>query len=243
MRTGPKWMIAGAAVTGLWSAYELAVKPWMFSWGATPEERSRRWPGDELTPRTRGICTRAITIQAPPERIWPWIVQIGQDRAGFYSYTWLENFFRAEMCNTFRLVPEWQQRHVGDDVWLAAKHRYGGLARMTIAQLEPRRAMVTVAYADRDVMLSSQWAPHGSWNFLLDPKADGSTRLIMRSVFPERLTPADRLTSLFWDPAHFVMERKMMLTIKRLAESTPAAEAGAVEQSSAPPPARAKEPA
>lgn len=218
MNTRTRLLVAGATA-GLLGAYELLLKPRMFSWGATPEEFSRTWPGDELTPQAQGICTRAVTINAAPEQVWPWLMQIGQDRAGFYSYSWVENLFRAGMHNTYELVPEWQERHVGDDLWLAAKHRYGGRARMTIVRLEPYRAMVTVAYGDREAALNARWAPHGSWNFLLDPLPDGRTRFIMRSVLPERFSFPERLAaSFFWDPSHFIMERKMMLTIKRLVE-------------------------
>jgi hypothetical protein len=230
MRRTSKILLAGAAAAGVLGFYEFALKSKMFSWGATPEECSCTWPGDELTPHTLGICTRAITIQATPEQIWPWIMQIGQDRAGYYSYTWLENLFRAEMSNTLRLVPAWQHRQVGDDLWMAAKHRYGGRARMTVAQLDPFRAMVNVAYDDRESALNANWAPHGSWNFLLQPissEASSSpiTRFIMRSILPEQMGPLARAFSLFWDPAHFIMERKMMRTIKRLAEQTARREA------------------
>ncbi len=230
MRTTSKLLLTGAATAGLLGAYELALKPKIFSWGATPEECSRTWPGDEFTPDTRGICTRAITIQATPEQIWPWIMQIGQDRAGYYSYAWLENLFRAQMSNTLQLVPAWQHRQVGDDLWMAAKHRYGGRARMTVAHLEPYRAMVNVAYDDRETALKAQWAPHGSWNFLLQPissEASSSpiTRLVMRSILPEEMGLGARVFSLFWDPAHFIMERKMMRTVKSLAEETARREA------------------
>jgi hypothetical protein len=223
MKTISKMLVGGAAVTAVLSAYEFIFKPQMFSWGATAEECSRSWPGDEFTPRTSGVCTRAITINATPEDIWPWIMQIGQDRAGFYSYTWLENLFRAEMNNTFKLVPEWQHRQVGDDLWMAAQHHYRGMARMTIARIEPYRALVNVPYPDRDSALNVQWAPHGSWNFILQPvpgdeQLKPSTRLIMRSVRPESMSLSACAASLFWDPAHFIMERKMMYTIKRLAE-------------------------
>lgn len=225
MQTASRLLLTGAVASGALAVYEFLLKPKMFSWGATPDECSRVWPGDEFTPATRGVCTRAITIQATPEQIWPWIMQIGQDRAGYYSYTWLENLFRAEMSNTLKLVPAWQHRQVGDDLWMAAKHRYHGRARMTVARLEPFRAMVNVAYEDRESALNAEWAPHGCWNFLLQPISSGDssspiTRLVMRSILPEQMSAGARAFSLFWDPAHFIMERKMMRTIKRLAEET-----------------------
>src|SRR5512146_2147654 len=115
MKPKEKLICAGALSAAAAGVYALAVRPWMLDWGATPAEIQRVWPGDELSPRTRYRHLRAITINAPAEQVWPWILQIGQDRAGYYSYTWLENVFRAEMHNTYRLVPEWQERHVGQD--------------------------------------------------------------------------------------------------------------------------------
>ena len=79
-----------AAGTVLGIAYDRFLRPWHQHWGMTPDELNRSWPGDELVPNACGDATHAVTINAPPSQIWPWIVQIGQDRAGFYSYTQLE---------------------------------------------------------------------------------------------------------------------------------------------------------
>lgn len=239
MKTISKLLLGGAAAAGALALYQFKLKPRMLSWGATPEECARTWPGDDYTPHSLGICTRAVTIHATPEQIWPWIMQIGQDRAGYYSYTWLENLFRAEMSNTLHLVPEWQHRAVGDDLWMAAKHNYGGRARMTVAYIEPFRSMVNVTYADRESALNGGWAPNGSWNFHLLPvhheaSSNPATRLVMRSVLPERMGLVARAATLFWDLAHFVMERKMILKIRKLVEQTaetPAMAAFSVEQS------------
>lgn len=211
--------IAGLAI----GAYAFGVRPRIRTWGATPWEHFREWPGDELTPQTKRRATRAITIHATASEIWPWILQIGQDRAGFYSYTFLENLFRARMRNTYRIVPEWQQRRVGDDFWLAPKHRYGGQARIVVARLKPERALVLVQPQDAKSAIDDGYAPHGSWSFHLQPINRNSTRLIMRSVAGEHPTMKEKLADLFfWEPAHFIMERRMMTRIKQLAEAMPA---------------------
>ena len=222
-RTALSW---AGAITGLaLGAYAFGVRPRIRTRGATPWEHFREWPGDELTPQTRGRATRAITIHATPSEIWPWILQIGQDRAGFYSYTFLENLFRAEMRNTYRIVLEWQQRSVGDDFWLAAKHRYGGHARIVVAQLEPERALVLVQPRDAESAIDRGYAPHGSWSFYLQPIDRNSTRLIMRSIAGEHPTMKEKLADLFfWEPAHFIMEWRMMTRIKQLAEAKAAGE-------------------
>lgn len=213
-------LLVTSAAAGCAVGVYLALRPRIHRWGATDAEIYRMWPGDELTPDSLLRQTRAITIQAPAERVWPWIVQIGQDRAGFYSYTVLENLFLAEMRNTYRIVPEWQTRRVGDDFWLAAKHRYGGQAKLSVAEVQPNRALVLVQPRDLASAVKDGYAPHGSWNFILQGLDERRTRLIMRSVAPEARSAWETAAWFaFWDPAHFIMERKMMVTIKRLAES------------------------
>jgi hypothetical protein len=88
-------------------------------------------PGDELTPPPVEQNTRAITIAATPQEVWPWLVQMGADRGGFYSYAWLENLFGLGIHNADRIVEEWQQLAVGDWVWGDRKRigRLGGRAR------------------------------------------------------------------------------------------------------------------
>ncbi len=196
-------------------AYFGLVRPWFLNWGATAAELEREWPGDSFVPHPPYSATRAVTIHASAGEIWPWLTQIGQDRAGFYSYTWLENLFRADMHNADRIIPEFQDRKVGDTMWLARKDRYGGQARQIIVALEPNRAMVTVGPPDAQRIAEGGYAG-GSWTFILEPVTERTTRLIMRS---RGQAVVGRLFQVFvFDPAHFIMEQKMMREIKRLAE-------------------------
>jgi len=194
------------------------LRPFYLRWGASDAEINRAWPGDELVSDRIQKCTRAITINAPAEQVWPWILQIGQDRAGFYSYTWLENLALADIHNADRIVPEFQTRNVGDTVWMAPERRYGGKGRMTVAQLVPNRAMVLVAPDELENATHGLTVQQGIWQFLLEPIDARSTRLIMRGSSPEQSGFFHR--ELF-DPAHFIMERKMMLGIQRRAEGHP----------------------
>src|SRR5688572_17802308 len=98
------------------AVYHPLLLPWMTTWGATATEVGMVLPGDELAPQPTYQSTRAVTIAAPPERIWPWLVQIGQDRGGFYSYDWMANLVGAGIHNADRIVPEWQHRVHGDFV-------------------------------------------------------------------------------------------------------------------------------
>jgi hypothetical protein len=211
---------AAAAALGIAaSAYGLLVRPRLLTWGTQRRDLSREWPGDALTPVPHSVATRAIEIDAPAAAIWPWILQIGQDRGGFYSYTWLENLFGACISNTDSLLPDYEKRKVGDTVWLAARKAYGGRARMVVARLEAPRAMVLVYPNDADVFIGEGRARYGTWAFILDPIDENRARLVMRTRAGEEFSTARRLLDrVFWEPAHFIMETQMMRTIKALAE-------------------------
>jgi len=209
-------LLGFTAIVAMWN-----LRRWALTWGATPQELSRTWTGDELSPDAVEISTRAITIRAPVDAVWAWLIQIGQDRAGFYSYTWLENLFRCAMPRIERIVPEWQERHVGDTVWLARRDRYQGEARQKVVQMVPRGVLTLASPADWGRIIRRETSHGGTWAFLLVPTGANATRLIVRSRGPEAPTLVGRL---FWlavfEPAHFIMERKMMLRLKALAERT-----------------------
>ncbi|MFL6235044.1 MAG: hypothetical protein ACJ76N_18055 [Thermoanaerobaculia bacterium] len=201
---------AALAATGF-----LVARPWFLRWGATDAEISRTWPGDEMSPDPASAATRAITIHAPVEVVWPWIVQIGQDRGGFYSYTWLENLVGARMRNADRIIPGLTLEE-GDTVWMAPKERFGGKGCSKVARLDPSRALVMVSPEDYGAVRETGVAPKGTWAILLDPVDDHTTRLVVRS----RSGPREGLVRfLAFDPVHFIMERKMMLGIRDRAEA------------------------
>ena len=170
-----------AAMVALWE-----LRRWALRWGTTLAERTGSWPGDELSPYATEISTRAVTIAAPLDTVWSWLVQIGQDRAGFYSYTWLENLFRCAMPRVDRIVPEWQQRTLGDIVWLARRDRYRGEARQKVVRIDRGRVLSLASPSDwgrlvqretsrgRDVGPSSWFRsihrPHGSLCDPVDPR-------------------------------------------------------------------------
>ena len=205
---------------GAGTAYHLFARPRHLRWGATDEELTETLPGDDFKPDAEVQVTHAITIDAPAAEVWKWLVQIGQGRGGFYSYTWLENLIGADIHNVERLIPDLPDRRPGDIVWMGPRDRFGGMARMVVGKVERERTLVLVPAFDGEQVLAGGKAS-GVWSFVLDPLDDRTTRLIMLSLFSK-----PRLAELlFWEPAHFVMERKMMLTLKRLAETTPARQA------------------
>jgi hypothetical protein len=178
--------------------YLTVVRPYAMQWGATPAELTMPLPGDAFIPTDVVVSTRALTIHASPEVIWPWLVQIGQNRGGFYSYDWLENLFAAGMRNAEVIVPEWQWPEQGDRVYYQRDGLY---------------AEINVIHRQRALSL-------GGWTFYLKPIDDQTTRLIVRyPSFPiTDLTSAVFYYAIF-EPAHFVMEVGMMMGIKHLAET------------------------
>src|SRR5215207_8825247 len=134
---------------------------WELTWGAMPDEVSRPLPGDDLVTRPTFNATRAISIDAPPEEIWPWLVQVGNKRAGWYSYDLLDNFGRR---SARRIIPELQHLAPGDIVPMSPDGKQGVL----VYSLDPPRSMV--------------WgkAEGTSWVWQLDPLPDGTTRVITR---------------------------------------------------------------
>jgi hypothetical protein len=205
-------------------AYVFAVRPWHTAWGATHVDRVVRLPGDELSPRAYHTVTHAVNIDADPQFVWPWIVQVGQDRSGFYSYRFLENLVGCEMPEVHRVVPEWQNRAVGDTVWFATPKHFRGRARMVVAQLRPERAMTLASPEDWKRFQAGDEGLDTTWTFALIPKLacdrpGHTTRLIARTRSVAYPTIATQfLNYIFWEPLHFIMERKMLLTIAGLAE-------------------------
>jgi hypothetical protein len=215
----PNLVTAVFAVVVMLALWEL--RRWALRWGATPEELKRVWPGDELSPHATEVATRAISIAAPPETVWAWLVQIGQDRAGFYSYTWLENLFRCDMPRVDSIVPEWQQRTLGDIVWLARRDRYRGEARQKVVRIDRGRVLTLASPSDWGRLVRHETSREGTWTFIVVPIDARTTRLIVRSRGPEAPTVLGRLFHMaVFEPAHFIMERRMMLRLRALAENT-----------------------
>jgi hypothetical protein len=201
-------------------AYRFGFQPWHRTWGATDAEVAMSLPGDGLVPHPAYTTTRAITIDAPSEAVWPWIVQMGQGRAGFYSYDWLEALFGLEIRNADHVVPAWQNLEAGDTVRLAPEDEFGGRAQMRVVHLDPNRALVLGPVVDtpEDLDAASRTGA-GTWAFVLTPHDGHQTRVIVRTR--SRPWQAPRLMFSLYDPVHFLMERRMLLGIKSRVEAGP----------------------
>jgi hypothetical protein len=177
------------------------LRRWILTWGATDAEASARLPGDDLLEDATMVSTRAITIDAPADAVWPWLVQMGVGRAGAYTYDWIERRLGLDMKSADKILPELQDVHVGDVFPMAP-----GSPGLRLEIADPRRAYVLRSEDGR-------WV----WSFTLVEQG-GRTRLISRNRAPSPRTFSERIAGSFMEPGSLVMERKMLLGIKWRAE-------------------------
>jgi hypothetical protein len=203
-------------VESLAAAVEILVQvllgPWLHRyrtrWGTTSVERALRLPGDEIVENPSWQYDHAITIDAPSAAVWPWLLQLGQGRGGFYSYELLENALGCDIHNVVELQPELQNLRVGDRVRLHA----GGFGPEVIS-IDPERSIVLGGPPNEK-------GSQATWSFYLLDGAGGKTRLLERGrgVAGPGLVEKLEFGPYLMDPVGFVMSKKMLRTIKRLAE-------------------------
>jgi hypothetical protein len=182
-------------------AYLLLIRPWQLRWGANDEEIQRAMPGDEIVEQPTFNATRAVRIHAPAEKIYPWIVQMGVGRAGWYSYDVLDNLARK---SAETILPEYQNPQVGEVVAMSPDGKQG----MRVKDFQPDQWMLW-------------WDPTGdsSWAWQIYPDGATASRLVTRVRVKYRWLSPTILFSLLIEFADIVMMRKCMLNIKRRAES------------------------
>jgi len=196
----PLWiLVAAGAASAAAVAYLRLFRPWQLSWGATADEVGRSLPGDEVVPHPTFNATRAISIAARPDQIWPWLLQVGVKRAGWYSYDLLDNLARP---SAREIIPELQQLAVGDVVPLSPDGKQG----VHVLALDLPRSMM--------------WGtlPDTTWLWLCEPRADGTTRLVTRIRFHYRWLSPSIAFSLLVEFADIWMIRKMLLNVRQRAE-------------------------
>ena len=180
------------------------LTPWMDRWGATDEEIAASFPGDELLLEPASFLNRAVTVNALPEEIYPWIVQLGAGRGGMYSYTSLETYLlNCPLVNADRIHEEWEDLKVGDEMKMCPNEP--APPPYIIAQIVPNEAIV-MGHQE-----NGEWVD--VWQFIIVPQKDGTSRLITRT--------RTMATGGFWTIIHpgiFMMERGMLLGIKDRAE-------------------------
>jgi hypothetical protein len=203
----PGFVMAASALVLAALAYLAWYRPWQLTWGTSAEDVARRMPGDNIVRRPIFNATRSVTIRAEPAAIWPWIVQIGFGRAGWYSYDLLDNLGRH---SAERIVPELQTMKRGDLVPMGP----GDSSGIWVKDFVVNAWMLWWSKREEET----------TWTWALYPQSDGSTRLVTRVRAPATWR---RPLSMVWLPllelADFPMMRKCMLGIKRRAESTSSA--------------------
>lgn len=179
------------------------------TWGATPDEVSATLGGDELIEDHDWRSTRAITIWTTPDRVWPWLAQIGRGRGGFYSHQLLEQAAGSLDSNVEEIRPDLQDLRVGDEVRLHPQ-----LPPLVVAEVRPGVSLVLVGVPEGGPLATTVWSYH------LQPLSQGRTRLIERNTYAHGDSLAQRLAGgpYVIEPVSFVMSREMLLNIKRLSE-------------------------
>jgi hypothetical protein len=211
-----KTLAVTSTAVAVFAVYFLIARPWFLHWGASPSEISAQRPAADHVPLTRDATVRAVTIRAPAQAVWPWLAQIGQDRGGFYSYEVLEDLAGCQMPRAQRIHPELQQWRAGDRLWMYPPGKLNGVGGAPIVAYVPEREIV---FAVRQIGTSVSLPEDGRWGFSLEPIDATSSRLIAwgRAPGEKRFVPA-AFTRFFFEPAHYVMERRMLLNLKGLAE-------------------------
>ena len=194
-----------------WFLVTPLIRPWHLRWGATSDEAHGPMPGDDVVRRAQFTATRAITVDAPLERVWPWIVQLGYGRAGFYTYDLIDNAGRS---SAERILEEYQHPAAGD-LMPMFKELHGLAIAYTVTAFEKNAWMVWV---HRPIATEP---PDSTWTWRLIPLPGGGTRLVTRMKQDYRWeTPGLAFFNfILMEMGDFAMERRMLKGIKRRAES------------------------
>jgi len=212
----PSKVLLGAAAAGI-AGYQLIG--WMSHWGASEEEIAAGYPGDELIEAPADQTTMAVTIAAPAEVIWSWLVQIGQDRGGMYSYDDLEQAIGLEIHSAETINPAWQHLEPDDSVRLVPPG-WGPLPdgyAFRVSLVEPPHTLVLRQGPPQD-----PW--DGVWTFSIREVGPGLCRLVSRTRTHRNPGVAQavlRAATTLGAPITWLMTRKMLLTLKERAEGRP----------------------
>ena len=200
--------------------YWFLIRRWMNRWGATRSDLTRVMAGDGLLAKPTYSGTTAVIINARPEHIWPWLIQIGYQRGGLYSYDWLDRLFGyLDRPSATRILPKFQQLAVGDRIPL------GRGPSWPVALVEPNHALVL----DMRNMGGFDWV----WQFGLYTIDEKRTQLVSRSRVRTKTVWA-RLATYAIEPTGFLMTRRMLLGLKQRAEALRAASIGEVRANQRP---------
>jgi hypothetical protein len=205
-----RWRIArwaGAAfgiALGITGSYSRWFTPWQRNWGATADERERPMPGDVPGEHSSYFTTRAITVNAPPSAVFPWLVQMGKGRGGLYSYDFLDRLFGfLDSASSTEILSEFQDLKPGDLIPV------GRGADFPVIDLRKDAYLLLGGGSE-----GARW----TWSTVLYPQADGTTRLVTRNTGDWGDSWAGRLMLIPMDLAAFIMVRRWLQVLKARAE-------------------------
>lgn len=204
----------GGAALILWN---LIATPFVWRkrlrWGTVGTEASNPLPGDELVPEPKWSYTLGVPVDVPPGVVWPWIAQIGQGRGGFYTYQSLENLVGCRITNTTAILPDLQDPAVGEAILL-----HPDAPPLQLEIVDPPNALVLFG-SPAESGGEEGWGV-STWQFIIQSRSEGGSRLLTRGRYDH--APDWRSRLMFGrfpiEVISFVMSRRMMLEIKRLAE-------------------------
>jgi hypothetical protein len=200
------WTVGGLASLEA-AAYAAVIRPWMLMWGSTAEERTRSMPGDDVDSSATYVTTRAVTIRAPAESVWPWLVQMGQDRAGFYTHNWVERVLQSGIPDTSEIRPEWQHLEVGD--LMRTNRDIGGTPMgWPVVAIDPGHSLV----------VSSKSMPTGTYSFAVEPIDTETSRLVARDRARWKWFEWP-FAALVYEPLHAYMETGLVSGVRQRAEA------------------------
>jgi hypothetical protein len=215
VKRSTRWRWAGAAVAvEAWSALYWLGR----TWGSTRDERDRTYPGDEIVDEPRLVTKHAVTIQASPEEVWPWLVQVGWHRAGWYTYRWVDRLlFPANPPSVRELLPQHQDLKVGDRILDGPPEAD---CYYVVELLEPSKMMVLRSWTHlpKGLRANARNQMEWTWAFYLDEVGDRETRLVFRvrgNLEPRWLRGLYRLAIV---PADFIMGRSFCFGLKKRVE-------------------------
>ncbi|MDO8735547.1 MAG: hypothetical protein Q7K29_00485 [Thermoleophilia bacterium] len=214
-RSGMAASVSMAAI----ASYASFLRPRILRWGATETEVVSAMPGDEIVGTPRYVTNHAVNIHAPAALVWPWLVQMGQGRGGLYSYDWLENLLGFDIHSADRIIPEFQHLEPGDSIRLV-REGYPADLHYEVVLVERERTLVLRTPGSPAENFAKN-LPYGTWTFFLRRIDEETTRLIARTRSDFRPSFSGYIWNKYGlEPAHSIMERRMMLGIKARAEAS-----------------------
>ncbi len=192
------------------AAYAKVIRPWHLKWGATDEEAAAAMPGDELIPNAKST-THAITVEAPVDIVWSFLGELGENKGGVYHLTWLENVIQPQEALAEGHDPQWQDLNIGDLVFF-----HGNYPPAPVIALDAKRSLTLGIDLDT--------SKAATWTFALHPFRLAAAPTVEHTRVVIRFREADKsgvnkvVDVMATEPIQFVIERKLLLTLKNLAE-------------------------